>query len=140
MATDPDAPAFYPRASRYFARIEPDRPLFQGDVSLHDFRTSQGVTLRIAEAAIRRGGGCGFDHFLNKSLQRRLGRAIPSWARDFERRGCLMREAVGREFGVTDVDFLEIFYAPEIPVLTHGAEIESRYSKGLGSDFRVPGV
>jgi len=45
-------------------------------------------TLRIAQAAIRRGKGCGFDHFLNKSLQRSLGRAIPSWVRNLERRGC----------------------------------------------------
>ena len=48
MATDPDAPAFYPRASRYFARIEPDRPLFQGDV----FRGAFGAFWR-HPAAVR---------------------------------------------------------------------------------------
>ena len=49
-------------------------------------------SLRVAQAAIRKGRGCGFDHFLNKSLQRSLGRAIPSWAVDFERRGCLHKK------------------------------------------------
>ena len=48
MATDPDAPAFYPRASRYFARIEPDRPLFQGDI----FRGAFGAFWR-HPAAVR---------------------------------------------------------------------------------------
>lgn len=45
-------------------------------------------TLRIARAAVNSGKKCGFDHFINKSLQLELGRKMPTWVYNFERRGC----------------------------------------------------
>ncbi len=54
-------------------------------------RQPSAETMKVAQAAIRRGKKCGFDHFINKRLQRSLGRRIPSWVFTFERRGCLHR-------------------------------------------------
>lgn len=45
-------------------------------------------TMRIAQDALKRGNKCGFDHFINKKLQLSLGRKIPTWVHEFERRGC----------------------------------------------------
>jgi hypothetical protein len=47
----------------------------------------------------------------------------------------LMGETGGRTFGVPDSDFLEIFDAPQIPVLTHRTEKETGDAEGAGSDF-----
>jgi hypothetical protein len=49
-------------------------------------------SLRAAEVSLQRGPGCGLDHFINKRLQLQLGRKIPTWVHNFERRGCLKRE------------------------------------------------
>lgn len=45
-------------------------------------------SVRAAKAVLQKGGACGYDHFLNKKLQRRLGRPIPKWVHNFERWGC----------------------------------------------------
>lgn len=51
-------------------------------------RQPTAETMRVAQAAIKRPKACGFDHFINKSLQRKLGRKIPSWVTHYEKRGC----------------------------------------------------
>lgn len=45
-------------------------------------------SVRAAKAALAKGGKCGYDHFINKKLQRKLGRKIPQWVRNFEKWGC----------------------------------------------------
>ncbi|GCC47557.1 hypothetical protein chiPu_0031622, partial [Chiloscyllium punctatum] len=51
-----------------------------------------------------------------------------------------MREAGGGVFRVADGDLLEILDAPEIAVLTHGAEIEARHAERLRADFGIPAI
>jgi len=51
-------------------------------------RQPTAETMRIAHAAIQHPKACGFDHFINKALQLKLGRRIPAWVFAFERRGC----------------------------------------------------
>jgi hypothetical protein len=51
-----------------------------------------------------------------------------------------VREAVGGELGMPDVDLLEIFDAPQIAILAHSTQVKSSNSQRLGADFRVPGV
>ncbi len=48
--------------------------------------------VRAAHTTIKKGGKCGYDYFLSKSLQRALGRRIPTWAISFERRGCASKK------------------------------------------------
>ncbi len=49
------------------------------------------ASLRAAKQALSgKGGRCAYpgDHFINKNLQRKLGRPIPCWVRNFESWGC----------------------------------------------------
>lgn len=54
--------------------------------------------VRAAHATIKKGGKCGFDHFINKKLQRQMGRAIPRWVINFERKGCATKRVRAHTF------------------------------------------
>ncbi|HRO67261.1 MAG TPA: cell wall hydrolase [Pseudobdellovibrionaceae bacterium] len=45
-------------------------------------------SLKAAKATLAKGGKCGYDHFINKKLQVRMGRKIPQWVRNFEKWKC----------------------------------------------------
>ena len=61
--------------------------------------------------------------------------------REVQQRGSRLVRETGRGiFGVADGDFLEILDAPEIAVLTHGAEIEARHAERLRADFGIPAI
>ncbi len=49
-------------------------------------------------------------------------------------------EARGGIFGMPDGDFLEIFRAPDIPVLAYSAKVKAGDAKRPGANFRVPAV
>lgn len=51
-------------------------------------RAPSAASIRAAKSALALGGKCTYDHFINKKLQRDLGRKIPQWVRNFERWGC----------------------------------------------------
>ena len=57
-------------------------------------------SMRVAMSVIKSGVGktCTWDHFIAKSLQRRLGRKIPAWVRDFERRGCAHKRIGNQDY------------------------------------------
>jgi hypothetical protein len=51
-----------------------------------------------------------------------------------------MREAGGGVFRVANGNLLEIFDAPQIPILTYRAEIEARHAERLCADLGIPAV
>jgi hypothetical protein len=56
-------------------------------------------------------------------------------------RGCgLVGETRGGISRVADGDFLEIFDAPEVPILTNGAQVEAGDPKRFGANLGVPAI
>jgi hypothetical protein len=56
-------------------------------------------SLKAAKMTLEKPAGqCGYDHFINKKLQRKLGRKIPKWVRNFEKWGCTTKEEGGHTF------------------------------------------
>src|SRR3989344_1406269 len=55
-------------------------------------------------------------------------------------RGRLMRKAVGSIFAVPDADLLKILHAPQVSVLTHGAQVEAGNPERARADFGVPAI
>lgn len=53
-------------------------------------RKVSGASMRAAQQAAKL-GSWPYDHFINKVLQRKMGRKIPKWVINFERRGCLIK-------------------------------------------------
>lgn len=51
-------------------------------------RQPSADTMRAAQAAINNHRSCGFDHFINRSLQLSLHRKIPSWVSYYQKHGC----------------------------------------------------
>lgn len=45
-------------------------------------------SIKAAKATLAKGGRCGYDHFINKKLQVRMGRKIPKWVHNFEKWKC----------------------------------------------------
>lgn len=53
-------------------------------------RKVSAASLRAAQQSAKL-GSWPYDHFINKVLQRKLGRKIPAWVIKFEKRGCLVK-------------------------------------------------
>jgi hypothetical protein len=53
-------------------------------------RKVSAASLRAAQQSAKL-GSWPYDHFINKVLQRKMGRKIPKWVVNFERRGCLVK-------------------------------------------------
>src|SRR3989338_3142100 len=70
---------------------------------------------------------------VHEALRRGIGKPRESGCR-------LMGKARGSVFRVADLDFLEILDTPEIPILTHGPQVEARHAKGLGPYLGVPAI
>jgi hypothetical protein len=60
-------------------------------------RKVSAASLRAAQQVAKLGSWI-YDHFLNKVLQRKLGRKIPTWAVKFERKGCSSKKVGGHTF------------------------------------------
>lgn len=60
-------------------------------------RKVSAASLRAAQASVA-AGSWPYDHFINKVLQRRMGRKIPQWVRNFEKWGCLVKNVGAHTF------------------------------------------